>query len=222
MTGIITRGDCIDVMASMPQESVDFILTDPPYLVNYRDRSGRCIAGDTASDWVQPAFRQMHRVLKNNAFAVSFYGWNRADVFMRAWKDAGFYIAGHIPFVKDYPSSTRYLKHTHEQAYLLAKGRPPLPDHPIADVIPWTTYTGNRLHPTQKPVTILKPLIAAFSEPGALVLDPFCGSGSTLEAARHLGRRFIGIELDRTHFRTAAQRMFLSRGEKLLRSSHVC
>jgi hypothetical protein len=41
MINSITRGDCIEVMATMPESSVDFILTDPPYLVNYRDRSGR-------------------------------------------------------------------------------------------------------------------------------------------------------------------------------------
>lgn len=208
MTGIITHGDCIPLMRSMPGNFIDFILTDPPYLVNYRSRDGRRIANDAIGDWVHPAFEQMHRVLKDNAFAVTFYGWNRVDVFMRAWKKAGFTTAGHIPFVKDYSSSSRYLRHTHEQAYLLVKGQPPLPDNPIADVIRWRDYTGNRLHPTQKPVAILKPLIAAFTGPDAIVLDPFCGSGSTLEASRDLGRRFIGMEIDGKHYSTAARRLF--------------
>lgn len=60
---------------------------------------------------------------------------------------------------------------------------------------------GNRLHPTQKPIEALEPLIAVFCEPCGLVLDPFCGSGSTLVAARRIGRNFICIELDAGHFR---------------------
>jgi adenine-specific DNA-methyltransferase len=68
-------------------------------------------------------------------------------------------------------------------------------------------YSGNRLHPTQKPVASLKPLIAAFTKPGAVVLDPFAGSGSTLVAARELGRQFIGIDMDAAHHRTARARL---------------
>jgi DNA methylase len=77
---------------------------------------------------------------------------------------------------------------------------------PPPDVINWT-YTGNRLHPTQKPVGIFKPLIEAFTRPGDTVLDPFCGSGSTLAAAKDLDRRFIGIELDPVRHQTASRRL---------------
>lgn len=208
MINSIVHGDCIPLMTAMSESSVDFILTDPPYLVNYRSRDGRRIANDRGGDWVQAAFTQMHRVLKDNAFAVTFYGWNHVGLYMDAWTKAGFSAAGHIPFPKEYASSSRYLRHTHEQAYLLVKGRPPLPSNPIADVIPWRDYTGNRLHPTQKPVSILKPLISAFTGPDALVLDPFCGSGSTLVAARDLGRRFLGLEIDQAYFRIASRRLF--------------
>jgi site-specific DNA-methyltransferase (adenine-specific) len=89
---------------------------------------------------------------------------------------------------------------------LLAKGRPTLPSSPVPDVLDWQ-YSGNRLHPTQKPVQPLKTLIGAFTRPGGTVLDPFCGSGSTLVAAQDLGRRFIGIELEEQHHRTASSRL---------------
>ncbi len=65
-------GNCIDVMARIPDNAIDFILTDPPYLVGFRDRSG------------------------------SFYGWNRVDRFMAAWKNAGFSVVGHLVFTKNY------------------------------------------------------------------------------------------------------------------------
>jgi adenine-specific DNA-methyltransferase len=77
----------------------------------------------------------------------------------------------------------------------LAKGNPERPAHPIPDVLE-LRYTGNKLHPTQKDVSALLPLIQAFSFESDLVLDPFCGSGSTLIAVRQLRRHFLGIELD--------------------------
>ncbi len=60
-------GDCVRVMATIPDNAIDFILTDPPYLVGFRDRSGRTIAGDVNDDWLQPASNEMYRVLKKDA-----------------------------------------------------------------------------------------------------------------------------------------------------------
>jgi site-specific DNA-methyltransferase (adenine-specific) len=98
------------------------------------------------------------------------------------------------------------MKAQHECAFLLAKGNVQRPAKPIPDVLDWR-YTGNVLHPTQKPVDVLKPLIAAFSPPGGVVLDPFCGSGSTLVAAKALGRNYIGIEIEAAHCATASRRL---------------
>jgi site-specific DNA-methyltransferase (adenine-specific) len=207
----VTHGDCIEVMRRMRWASVDFILTDPPYLVNYRDRSGRSIANDNDDTWLKPAFRQMHRVLRPDSLCVSFYGWNRTDAFMTAWREAGFQIVGHIVFRKRYASKSRFLSYEHESAYLLAKGRPQLPAEPVPDVLEFP-YSGSRLHPTQKPVEPLKTLIRSFTRPGQVVLDPFCGSGSTLAAAQELERRFIGIDIDAAHCRTARRRLMIAEG----------
>ena len=202
----ILHGDCIHLMRRAPYRSVDFILTDPPYVTHYRTRDGRTVANDDNDDWLKPAFAQMHRLLKDGGFCVSFYGWSKADRFIAAWREAGFRIVGHIVFRKTYASSSRYLRYEHEQAYLLAKGSAEPPTAPIPDVIDFA-YTGNGLHPTQKPVSALIPLIQAFSKPGDLVLDPFCGSGSTLIAANSLGRRFVGMELDSSQCETARNRL---------------
>jgi len=202
LTNAITHGDCIQVMREMPSQSVDFILTDPPYLVNYRDRDGRTIQNDANADWLKPAMREAYRVLKQDRVAIMFYGWTKVDAFFDAWKDAGFRPVGHIVFRKTYSSKARFLSYQHEQAYLLAKGRPPLPKQPLADVMD-IPYSGNKLHPTQKPVAALAQLVRSFTLPGELVLDPFTGSGSTCAAALLTGRRYLGIELD-THFHEAA------------------
>jgi site-specific DNA-methyltransferase (adenine-specific) len=202
----IAHGDCVEVMREMPAASVDFILTDPPYLVRYCSRDGRVIQNDADDRWLKPAFAEAYRVLRPHRFCVCFYGWSKADKFIAAWRDAGFRLVGHLVFCKGYASTTRFLRYQHEQAYLLAKGDPRRPERPIPDVLE-LRYTGNRIHPTQKAVSALLPLIESFSAAGDLVLDPFCGSGSTLIAARRLSRRFIGIELDPTYHDLAARRI---------------
>lgn len=124
-------GNCIDVIARIPDNAIDFILTDPPYLVGFRDRSGRTIAGDKTDEWLQPACNEMYRVLKKDALMVSFYGWNRVDRFVAAWKNAGFSVVGHLVFTKNYTSKAAYVGYRHECAYILAKGRPRLPQNPL-------------------------------------------------------------------------------------------
>ena len=206
MSNAVIHGDCVGLMGEMPGACVDLILTDPPYLVNYRSRTGRTVINDDNDRWLAPAFEQTYRVLKPDSFCISFYGWNHADRFIGAWRQAGFHIAGHFVFRKRYASSIRHVRRQHEQAYLLAKGKPRSSAHPISDVIDWR-YNGNRLHPTEKPVDALTPLIGAFCKPSGLVLDPFCGSGSPLVAAHSLGRRYMGFELDPSHHRTASDRV---------------
>jgi len=202
----IIQADCTKAMADLEAGSVDFVLTDPPYLIDYRGRDGRSVMNDDNIRWLRPAFSQIYRVLKPASFCVSFYAWNRVHLFMAAWRDAGFRPVGHIVFRKRYASAARFLRYEHEVAYLLAKGDVQPPAQPIPDVIEFR-YTGNKLHPTQKPTDALTPLISAFCPPGGVVLDPFAGSGSTLIAAKQLGRRFIGFEIDAQHHRTATLRL---------------
>ena len=202
----IVHGDCVKIMAAMPAASVDFILTDPPYRVAYKPRDKRAVRNDDNAAWLELAFTEMHRLLKPNAFAITFYGYTKTDLFFAAWRKAGFRIGGHIVFRKKYPSRMGYLRGQHATAYLLVKGKPTIPAAPLSDVMDWR-YTGNKFHPTQKSVHILRPLIEAFTQPGDLVLDPFAGSGSTCVAARVAGRRTIGIELDADHHKTAAARL---------------
>lgn len=203
----VIHGDCIEVMHRLPTKSVDFILTDPPYLVRYKSREGQTVRNDDNAAWLEPAFAEMYRVLKPGSLCLTFYGWPRADLFFAAWRKAGFRIVGHIVFRKRYASRSGFVRYEHESAYLLAKGDAQLPVNPPSDVIDWE-FTGNRLHPTQKPISVLKPFIEAFCKPGGVVLDPFCGSGSTLVAAHALQRDAIGIEIDGRHRATASLRVF--------------
>ena len=100
----VINADCLAALPQLQDGSVDFVLTDPPYLVGYHDRHGRSIANDVDGQWLKPAFAEVFRVLKSGRFCVSFYGWHKADEFLAAWRSAGFRPVGHLVWVKSYAS----------------------------------------------------------------------------------------------------------------------
>ena len=113
-------GNCIDVMARIPDNAIDFILTDPPYLVGFRDRSGRTIAGDKTDEWLQPACNEMYRVLKKRADGEllrleprrSLYGGLEKCGIQRCWSPR---------LHQNYTSKSAYVGYRHECAYIPAK-----------------------------------------------------------------------------------------------------
>ncbi len=201
----IVNGDCVSVLKAFRAGTINLIVTDPPYLANYRSRDGQTLLNDNDDRWLRPAYAEMYRVLKPNSFCVSFYGWPQVHKFQEAWLAAGFRPVGHIVWRKRYCSNRRLLNYKHESAFLLAKGNP-TPRKILDDVLDWE-YSGNRLHPTQKPLNVILPLVEAYSQPEDVVLDPFAGSGTTLVAARQLGRKCVGIELDSRYADTARLRL---------------
>ncbi|VDA49452.1 hypothetical protein BANRA_05326 [Klebsiella pneumoniae] len=98
-------GNCIDVMRGFPDRAVDLIVTDPPYLVGFKDRQGRQIAGDVTDEWLQPATLEMYRVLKRRTDGelLQLEPWTA----LAAWKAAGFYAVGQLVFTKNYASNRR-------------------------------------------------------------------------------------------------------------------
>ena len=201
---MIYHGDCREVLPEIT-ERPDLVLTDPPYMVS---KVGRHDAVDSAVEgmddpfWILPATQQVYRVMATDAFCVSFYGWRQADHFLFAWRAAGLKPVGHLVWVKRQWGLGSYVRSKHESAYMLVKGTP-RPNKVIADVLDWQREPTKE-HPTQKPVAALVPVIEAIGP--RLVLDPFLGSGSTLMAARTLGVRAIGIEIDERYCEIAARR----------------
>ncbi|WP_227271259.1 DNA methyltransferase [Roseobacter weihaiensis] len=202
----IIHGESANILRTFPEASVDLVVTDPPYLVNYRDRNGRSLQNDNNAEAVMAVFDPMARVMKPNSYAVCFAGWGALPQFSAAWEAAGLRIVGQIVWHKRYASRVGFTQYRHESAYILAKGKPARPTKPLPSVMEWV-YSGNRAHPTEKAVEVIAPLIRSFSKPGDLVLDPFCGSGSTCVAATLSERQTIGIELDKEHITTAHNRL---------------
>lgn len=113
-TNRIIHGEAAAQLAQMPDHSIDLILTDPPYLVGYRDRDGRTVANDQNPDGVLPAFPEMYRVLRDDSYMILFCGGTAIDRFSAAWTQAGFRTVGQIVWAKSYASSVWHTERRHE------------------------------------------------------------------------------------------------------------
>ena len=118
----------------------------------------------------------------------------------------GFRLVSHLAFVKNVWGLGRFTRGQHETAFLLAKGQPARHTDAISDVIEWTREP-DAVHPNQKPVHALYPLLYSFAPKHGLVLDPFMGSGSTLRAAKDVGLKAVGIEIEAGYCRHAKARL---------------
>lgn len=213
-------GDCLEILPTFAAESIDFVLTDPPYLVGYTGRwdSGqKQIVGDEDPSWLRPAFEEVWRLMKPDTFCVSFYGWPHVDTFLGVWKAIGLRPVSHLAFVKRQWGLGRFTRGTHETAFLLAKGRPPKPDSAISDVFDWQRDEVT-FHPNQKPVAALASILDTYCPEGGTVLDPFMGSGSTLRAAKNLSLAAVGIEIEERYCKKAVARL----AQGILSHSPLC
>ena len=122
-------GNCIDVMRGFPDRAVDLIVTDPPYLVGFKDRSGADrLPGIKRTNGCNRPRWEMYRVLKKDALMVSFYGWNRVDCFLWPHGRRRVLCRGPACVHQTYASNRRNAKdrrgirgHRHEGAYVLPK-----------------------------------------------------------------------------------------------------
>ena len=225
------HGDCRKVVRTLPR--VDAIVTDPPYgetsleWDRWPDGWPAIMSSLTESMWV---FGSMRMFLdRSNDFA----GWKLSqdvvwekhngsgfanDRFKRVHEHATHWFRGvwgdryhETPTTLDAlarPTMRRKARPPHmgqigKASYQSEDGGPLL----MRSVIYARSMQGSALHPTEKPVGILTPLIEYATAPGQTILDPFAGSGSTLDAARRIGRNAIGIEADERYCEIAARRL---------------
>jgi site-specific DNA-methyltransferase (adenine-specific) len=207
----IIQGDCREILPQLPAESVDLLLTDPPYGMRYRAKAGsRPIVGDDDLSWFRPFIREAYRVLKPNTHAYLFCNEYGLATFRAEMASAGFKVKRLLVWVKDqhtagdlggdYANRTEYLLFGH-------KGRRLLSGHRDANVLFFKRSGRRRVHPTEKPEDLLRYLIEKSSAPGELVLDPFAGSGTTCRAAKDFRRRYLGIEIDPRYAAVAQRRV---------------
>ncbi len=211
----IYHGDCREVMRMLPNESVDILIADPPYGINYRSNMRRqsfdFIVGDKDFDacWLLEArplvtprapiyvFAQDESIGPTQNALVGV-GWTLQR--MLVW-DKMAMTAGDL---NDVGSRTEYI--VSASAAGASDKRRQAGRDPNLISIP-RVDTRLLTHPTEKPSALMLYLLVRGTGPGEMLLDPFMGSGPTLEVAAKIGRRAIGIEIEERYCEIAAKRM---------------
>ena len=208
----IYNTDCARLMSKINSQSVDLILTDPPYGICYKSKSRRLsrqtVAGDEAPYiwWLKEA----DRILKDDGSLLCFTRWDVLGAWHTAIEYAGLRVRSCIVWdkgVHGMGNTKAAFAPQHELCLFATKhdfefksGRP-------TDVIRvGKLASSDMIHPTQKPVELFEQLINVTTLPGALVVDPFAGSGTTAIASINTGRHFICSEIDHTHFTASCRR----------------
>lgn len=208
--------DCLELMRKMPNGYVDLILTDPPFFVpaeHYQSRKDW--GGKRYSDvsilrifW-DNIIREAVRVLKPTGHLFTFCNCDSYPVFYIPLYNQ-FHKTKSLVWNKTRVGLGHIFRHQHE-LIIWARHRDSFHNNDRklrSDVlsIPATLST-DRDHPVEKPETLLMELIEPTTPLNGVVFDPFAGSGTTLSAARKLGRHYIGAELDPEWHKIATRRV---------------
>lgn len=208
-------GDCLEVLDGVERSSVDLLLTDPPYGVNFKSGKGNHerIANDHVGFDVHPYLRAALKTLKRGRHAYIFGPLEIGDLPLCSpaeliWDKLHIGMGDlTLPWAPQHERVTfavhEISKANREKGYGNLAAR--LRKGSILRSLRPNSARANQ-HPTEKPVDILAQMIESSSVMGETVLDPFMGSGSTVVAALMERRKVIGIELEPRHFDTACRR----------------
>jgi len=194
-------GDCLEVMKSIPDKSVDAVITDPPY--------GIGIADWDKVDYYDFLFSESQRVLRDGCYAFIFSTKKnlkrptfRHDIFAVIKNFAQYrrhlgLIDAWYPIVYFVKGTPRKLEQKRNWFLLNTANTSRNGDNPKYD----------NEHETPKNIELIAHLVKFYSAKGDTILDPFMGSGTTGLACKNLGRNFIGIEKDAEYFKIAEARI---------------
>jgi len=206
-------GDCLEIMRTFPKESVDIILTDPPYFLPAKHYQTRKEFKRNFADlgivegFFKSIFSEFDRILKRSGLLYVFCDGQSYPLFY-------FYsypITKSVrPLIWDKKVSFTgyYWRHQHE--LILFGVRPESKKIPTGygDILRFNAVKVNdRNHPAQKPLDLIEYILEKTSKENDIVLDPFTGSGTVCVASKKLGRRWIGIELSREYIELAKNRL---------------
>lgn len=237
----VLLGDSKDIIKKIPDNAIDFILTDPPYnLASHSTGNiplpGRSAINNDLATWDTIEFNpeewaeEFIRILKPTGNLFIFTSYNQLGRWYNCLDkkfDSSNFMIWHKTnpapkiFKAGFLNSCEMIftcwnkKHTWN--FLSQAEMHNFIESPICMSPERLKYPK---HPTQKPVNILKKMIKIASNTDDIVFDPFMGVGSTGVAALELGRRFIGVEIDETYFKAAKERIN-DTNTKILMKQHV-
>lgn len=216
--GILYHGDCLSVLNAFPKESVDLIVTDPPYGVSYKTKHRKDkthkfnfpIKNDDSVEVAVKAIPLFAECLKSDRAIYVFSSWKTQEYF-KAALNKYLKLKNIIVWVKNNWTAGDLLAgygYQYEVILYANKGRAPLKGKRYSDVWHCKRVSGKlQKHQNQKPIELIERMLESHSEEGDIVLDAFAGSGSTLVACERLGRRWIGIELEEEYCETIKERI---------------
>lgn len=220
---LLIHGDSINtVLKELISEGVkvDSVISDPPYGMNFQSNHRKDkynqISSDDNINWLPDfIFNSLYSISNNNTSHFLFCSWHKIDVFKQEIEKS-FNLKNILVWIKNNTSMGDLeadFAPKHEFIIYFQKGRRQLEGRRDPNVVEFPR-TGNKFHPTEKPVELMEYLISKVTKPGELVLDPFMGSGTTGKACKNLNRDFIGIEIDETYYNTARTRILEGKKKK--------
>jgi len=225
--GEIYCGDALQLMKDIPPESIDLIVTDPPFAIdfkakrsNYNRTQERVLEGyneipkekyyDFTVNWMKEAYR----VLKKTGSMYVFSGWTNLKDILNALNNVGFIIINHLIWKYQFGVFTkRKYVTSHYHILFVVKDRKKYKfnkiEHYPEDVwiINREYWTGRIKTPTKLPVELVKKILMFSSDEGDIVFDPFLGSGTVAVVAKMLGRHYLGFEIVPEYYEFAKERI---------------
>ncbi len=218
-TNVVILGDCIDVLEKMPGGVLDLVVTDPPYLINYKtghrkDKShdfNTEIMNDDNPKLIKYYITNCYENLKNDTAMYMFCSADKVDFFKQSIEERFFTIKNMIVWLKNNWTAGD-LKHAFGRQYEICfycnKGKREIEGKRITDVWQFDRVVGKQqLHQNQKPVELIKQCILKSSKEGDLIFDGFGGSGTTAIACLETNRRYILVEKDPKYHEMATKRI---------------
>ena len=216
----IFNDDCLNLIKQLPNNSIDVCLTDPPYGIDFQSNARKNklkkILNDEEpfTDWIKPLYSK----LKEGGRLICFYRWDVQDAFLNEIRDSGFIIKSQLVWNKNQPGMGDLegeFAPSHELMIYATKGRYTFKNKRPKTVFNCSRVSNNQIHPNEKPLKLIVDLLQSISEPNEIVLEPFVGSGVTVEACIKTNRICVGTELDEDYFKLAKRRV-----DKLLNISN--
>jgi len=212
-------GDCIELMKEIDDNSVDLIVTDPPYLISYKtnyriDKTHSfCseIENDNNPEMIMKYIQECYRILKPDSAMYLFCSPNTVEIFKNELNKS-FTIKNMIIWVKNNWTAGDLkgaFGKQYEIIFLVNKGRKLLQQSPrLTDVWFFDRVAGKKqLHQNEKPIDLLERCILYHSQKNDIVFDGMCGSGTTCIAAKNLNRHYIGMDISEEYCKISRTRL---------------
>ena len=221
----LINGNCLDTLKNIPNESIDLIVTDPPYPTTSRGNAGN--SGGMLQKDINKKGKvftynnidcseyapQFYRVLKDGSHCYVMTNHINLMDMLNTFTDVGFHFIKSLIWNKGNKIMGQYYMSQYEYILFFRKGKgKKINNCGTSDILSIPNKKtkdkdGKNIHDTEKPIELMEVLVNNSSQENELVLDPFMGVGSTGIACIKNNRNFIGIEIDENYFNIAKSRL---------------